>query len=324
MPHHERAALMVAPDIGHVLALHTAAVSGEELSYIELTRRTGLSAEQITLGLGALIRNGAVRPLARGDTWLRAEAGTPLPGEVLDRWAAEAAQMRLLAMARTAEVPELVASPHCRREGLAEALGYPLTEGDCNCDRCRREAPVRVSQRIPGGYPIRTDGFRGWALALIGRPGGGRAGQDPARLLEALMAKGDEGCGRRLAFMMHRRVKTSRTFRDCDVIVPMPGEDDDGEAPAVLLAREIGRLSAIPVAMALLSRGEDRHGQRALHAVEVTSAELVAGSTILLVDDIFDSGERMHEAATKLIRAGATDVRLLTAVRTPVASRRRP
>ncbi|MBD3293448.1 MAG: hypothetical protein GF393_11025 [Armatimonadia bacterium] len=306
-----------------MLALHEAATGGEELSYTELTRRTGLSAGHITLGLGALIRDGAIRPLVRGDTWLRAERDTPLSGEVLERWAAETAEMRLLAMARVAEAREFAASQRCRREGLSDALGYPLSDNECNCDRCRREAPVRVSTRIPGGYPIRTDGFRGWALALIGRPGGARAGQDPARLLAALRTRGDEGCGRRLAFAMHRRVKTSRTFRDCDVIVPIPEASGEARrAPAELLAHEIGRLSVIPVAMAL--RCADAGPTEDRPAIEVTSPELVEGSTVLLVDDVFDTGEAMHEAAAKLVRAGALDVRLLTAVRTSVAWRRRP
>jgi hypothetical protein len=230
--------------------------------------------------------------------------------------------MRMLAVARAEEVPEFAASQRCRREGLADALGYALTPGKCNCDRCRREAPLRVSVRIPGGYPIKAGGFRGWALALVGRPGAARAGQDPARLLMALRTRGDEGCGRRLAFAMHRRVKTSRTFRDCDVVVPMPEPPAEGrQPPAELLAREIGRLSAIPVAMALRC-AEDGQAEEGPYPVEVTSTELVEGSHVLLVDDIFDSGGSMHEAAHRLIRAGARDVRLLTAVRAPETRRR--
>lgn len=332
-PRLERRALAAAPDSGHLLAVHEAAASGEELSYAELSRRTGLPPGAIDLALGALIEAGAIRPVRRGDDWLRAEAGTSLPPDVLDRWARQASEMRMLHLRRAEAVPEFVRSRRCRREGFADALDYPLVEGDCNCDRCRPETPLRIAARRPGGYPLKIGGFRGWALALYRRPGDERPTQGPGRLIERLKYAGDEGCGRRLAWLLHRRVRESRTYRDCDVIVPVPpSRDADDAVPSVLLAREVGRLSELPVAMALRSARE-RRPQKELTstsskkaniagAFEVTSAELIDGSIVLLVDDIFDSGATMQEAARELVRAGAADVRLLTAVRTAFGWRR--
>jgi hypothetical protein len=234
--------------------------------------------------------------------------------------------MRRVRREQARQVIDFVLSRRCRRAGLAEALDYPLSPGECNCDRCDRREPMRISARIPGGYPLRTGGFRGWALGLYHRPGDDLPGEGPGRLLERFKYQGDDGCGRRLAWLMHKRVRESRTYRDCDVIVAVPPARPDADrSPPALLAREVGRLSELPIADALISR-EERQPQKELTslsakrrnvagAFEVTAPALVEGSIVLLVDDIYDSGATMQEAASTLVRAGARDVRLLSAVK---------
>ncbi len=64
----------------------------------------------------------------------------------------------------------------------------------------------------------------------------------------------------------------------------------------------------------LASRGEKESNIEG--AFEAAGAEAIRGRIVLLVDDVFDSGATMNEAANALRRAGATDVRLLAAVRT--------
>ena len=99
-----------------------------------------------------------------------------------------------------------------------------------------------------------------------------------------------------------------------------------------MLAREVGRLSDLPVAESLVP-ARDRLPQKELTsqsakrrniagAFEVVSADLIDGSTVLLLDDLYDSGATMLEAANALVRAGAKDVRMLTAVRTAFGWRR--
>lgn len=126
---------------------------------------------------------------------------------------------------------------------------------------------------------------------------------------------------------MGRRVAQSRTYRDCDLIVPVPPSRPGGfPDPAAFLAREIGAATKLPVAQGLIAARE-RVPQKELtslsakksniaRAFAVAQAEEVDGQRILLVDDIFDSGATMAEAARTLLRAGAADVRLLAAVRT--------
>ncbi len=329
----ERRALQAALDAGQMLALHAAAITGERLSSVELSRRTGLNPDQIRLGLEALIGAGAVRPLARGDDWVRAEAGDALTGDMLERWGRHASAIRHARLARIDLVLNFVAAEGCRRKALAEALEYPLIPGDCRCDRCHRRAPVRISARVSSGYPIRVGNFRGWVLGLYRRPGDDRPAEGPGRLVERLKYHGEEGCGRRLAWLMHKRVRESRTYRDCDTIVTVPPSDSaQPDSPAAVLAREIGRLSHLPLAD-VLETTKSRQPQKELTsesakkrniagAFEVTSSELIDGRIVLLVDDIYDSGATMHEAAITLIRAGAKDVRMLAAVKTAFGWRR--
>jgi predicted amidophosphoribosyltransferase len=51
-------------------------------------------------------------------------------------------------------------------------------------------------------------------------------------------------------------------------------------------------------------------------AFVVQSPELVAGRTLLLIDDIYDSGKMLQEAGRTLMRAGACAVYPLTITRT--------
>lgn len=332
-PRPERLVLGAAPDTGQLLTLHAAAISGERLPWTEISRRSGLHPDDIALGIDALIHAGAVRAIGRGDDWIKGEPGAPLTAQMLRAWGSQLAEIREARLERMLEVPGFVESRGCHRRWLADALDYPLEDGDCRCNRCRPRAPVRISARIPGGYPLKTGGFRGWALALYRRPGEDTPTEGPGMLVERLKCEGEEGCGRRLAWLMHRRVRESRTYRDCDVIVAVPSSDPAAaDSPAEMLAREIARLSQMPVTAALLS-ARDRDPQKELAsdsakrrnvrgAFEVPSAAHVEGRTVLLVDDIYDSGATMEEAARTLVRAGARDVRMLAAVRTAFGWRR--
>lgn len=332
-PRLERAAATAVFDSGWLLGLYEAAVNGERLSFVELSRRTGLHPDDVNLGIEALIQGGALEPLARGDDWLRAGPGEGSVSGSLEHWGGHADDIRRSRLQRAALVPEFVLTRRCRRRALAEALDYPLAAGKCRCDRCLTQEPARISARIPGGYPIKTGGFRGWALALYRRPGEETPAAGPAKLMERLKYAGCEASGRRLALMMNRRVRMSRTYRGCELIVPIPPSDAQaGDSAAGLLAREISRLSGIPLAEALTPTRE-RLPQKELsslsekrrniaRAFEVPDAELVADRLVLLVDDIFDSGATMQEAAETIRLAGASDVRLLTAVRTAFGWRR--
>ncbi len=332
-PRLERAAMRSAFDAGHLLGLYEALISGEELRFNALSARTGLRPEEVNLGVEALIHAGAVTVLARGDAWLRAEPHGSLSTETLERWGREADAIRRVRLQQVAQVEDFVASRRCLRAILSEALGYPLAEGRCECGRCRPREAVLVPRRVPGGYPIEAGQFRGWALGLYRRPGEETPGGVPGKLIEQLKYLDSEPAGRRLAGLMARRVMESRTYRDCEVLVPVPPSDPEAtDSAALFLARAIGSQAELPVAEALIS-AQDRVPQKELtfvsakrdniaQAFAVASPDEVAGLRVLLVDDIFDSGATMQEAGKMLLHAGAADVRLLAAVRTSFGWRR--
>ena len=329
----ERAAMRSAFDTGHLLGLYEALASGEELRFSALAARTGLHPEEVNLGVEALIQAGAVSVRARGDAWLQAEPRGHLSSEALAGWSLEADAIRRVRLGHITQVEGFATGRRCLREALAEALDYPLAPGKCECGRCRPREAVVIDARGPGGYPIAAGEFRGWALGLYRRPGEETPGGVPGKLIEQLKYLDSEPSGRRLAGLMAKRVTQSRTYRDCEVIVPVPPSDPDAtESAAVTLARQIGAMAGLPMANPLTSASE-RMPQKELtslsakqsniaQAFAIGSPDEVAGLQVLLVDDIFDSGATMQEAAKTLLRAGAADVRLLAAVRTSFGWRR--
>ena len=319
-----------APEPGHVLAVHRRvhAADGRRLPYDALSRATGLHADELHMAVEALAMPGALRVRRRGDDWLEAEAA-PLEPAILADYAARADVTRRIRVAQADEVVAFGLTRRCRRAFLAEALGLerPEQDGEC-CDRCTPRPFGRAVRPPALAYPIRTADFRGWALCIYRRPGGGAPTETAARLLHALKYEGDAPAARRLGYLMARLVRDRAYLQPCKVIVPVPPTDPaDDSSPAVLLADAISGLVGRPMVRALASTSAERvpqkevasgeeKGRNIAGAFEVVDQEAIRDRRVLLVDDIFDSGATMAEAAHTMCRAGALDVRLLTAVRT--------
>jgi predicted amidophosphoribosyltransferase len=99
-----------------------------------------------------------------------------------------------------------------------------------------------------------------------------------------------------------------------DVLVPVPGlverNQERGFDAAVLLAHVAGRRLHLPVAEAL-----GRGGPAAGEAFEVIASERVRGLSVVLIDDVVGTGERLAACATALLRAGARAVSAVTVAR---------
>ncbi len=139
--------------------------------------------------------------------------------------------------------------------------------------------------------------------------------------------EGDEGALKELGRLMGRELQEDPRLDECEVIVPIPPRSPrDFSSTATVLADRVSEETGKPVEQALVSAGErvaqkdlsslDAKAQNIAEGFETIDADAVAGRIALLLDDIFDSGATMQEAARMLRRAGARDVRLLTAVRT--------
>ena len=113
-----------------------------------------------------------------------------------------------------------------------------------------------------------------------------------------------------------------------DIIIPIPLHSKKrrkrGYNQAEIVAKEIGKLLAIPVDEKILERTQDTNPQKTLDpqkrrknirtAFEVRKekSEMLRGKAVLLIDDIYTTGSTMDEAARILKKAGAEKVYYLT------------
>lgn len=122
-------------------------------------------------------------------------------------------------------------------------------------------------------------------------------------------------------------------LREADLLVPVPVHTARLRArrynQAVLLARTVGRISAVAVTVDALVRvrptqplGELSAAQRAravagVFAVRRGRAELLAGRRVVLIDDVLTSGATATGCTEVLLAAGVARVDVLVAARVP-------
>lgn len=110
------------------------------------------------------------------------------------------------------------------------------------------------------------------------------------------------------------------------VSVP-PTEQRDGVEPARALCEALGQHLGVPSRPWALARRETRRRQKEMDtpvakrdnvaaAFQVGEPDTVAGRRVLLIDDVYDSGETLAECTRSLMGAGAAAVCVLTAVKT--------
>lgn len=134
---------------------------------------------------------------------------------------------------------------------------------------------------------------------------------------------------RRLAALMHD-IQQQEPLAAADLIVPVPlhaaRERERGFNQALLLAVALRRLSDLPLAEHVLVRpiqttmhraGMDAKARRqsVANAFAVRHREMIAGKSVLLVDDVFTSGATAGACAATLKDAGAAQVFVLTIAR---------
>lgn len=134
---------------------------------------------------------------------------------------------------------------------------------------------------------------------------------------------------RRLARLMYVAQERGPLNR-ANVIVPVPlhpeREHDRGFNQALLLARELARLSGLPLDEHSVTRRvhTERHRagmdsiarrQSVAAAFAVRHPKLIEGQRILLVDDVFTTGATVSACALALKSAGAGEVFALTLAR---------
>jgi predicted amidophosphoribosyltransferase len=103
-----------------------------------------------------------------------------------------------------------------------------------------------------------------------------------------------------------------------DVLVPVPAStahnQDRGFDEAALLAQVASRRLRMPVVQALGHPAADAGG------FEVIAAERIRGLSVVLVDDVVGTGDRLAACATALLEAGARVVSAVTVARDRLAA----
>jgi ComF family protein len=130
----------------------------------------------------------------------------------------------------------------------------------------------------------------------------------------------------RLMFAVQRR----EPLNSANLIIPVPlhpdRERERGFNQAALLARELARLSHLPLNENCIIRrvhterhrtGMDSRARRESVAgvFTVRHPEAIAGQSVLLIDDVFTTGATVSECAAVLKDAGAEEVFVLTLAR---------
>jgi ComF family protein len=141
-----------------------------------------------------------------------------------------------------------------------------------------------------------------------------------------LELKREPRVARRLSLLLHE-VQMRAPLDAADLIVPVPlhadREHERGFNQAVVIARELARLSCVPLDEHSLVRrlhterhraGMDAKARRqsVADAFVVRHRDLIAGKRVLLVDDVFTTGATASACAKALIEMGAGAVFVLT------------
>lgn len=123
---------------------------------------------------------------------------------------------------------------------------------------------------------------------------------------------------------MYEIYKTCYADKDIDLIIPVPLYKtkirDRGYNQSMLIAKEISKLSGLPISKALckikdtpiqhfLKREEREKNLRGAFCADKS----VKGKKILLIDDVITTGSTFNECAKELKRAGAESVYALAA-----------
>jgi len=199
---------------------------------------------------------------------------------------------------------ELVGSPSCPTCGvpLSPEAPEPYQCGAClgglyRFDRARAAGPYRGLLREV------IHRFKYQGHISLARP-----------LAELLLPPGSELC----------------TLHEIHVVVPVPLHRsrlrDRGFNQAALLARRLGASLNLPVRYTALTRqrwtepqvglSPSQRAENVRGAFAVSESTVVRDQGVLLVDDVFTTGETVDQCARELKRAGAGEVAVLTVART--------
>jgi len=197
----------------------------------------------------------------------------------------------------------------------------PFTEED-------RRA-VDTFLRAQSHRPLKGDFDLGFALDdhTVVRAGK-RSYTTIGQMAHAYKYKNKENLSDPLTDEMAKFLHENEVYRDVDIIVAVPStQKDRAYDPVPRLAEALSRKLRIPFFRKVLVKTRSTRPQKDMEnltqktrnvrgAFRVTDRETVCGKTVLLLDDLYDSGATLNECTRVLREASAYKVLVLTLTRT--------
>lgn len=138
---------------------------------------------------------------------------------------------------------------------------------------------------------------------------------------------GSKVASRSLAERLARFVKAHPTYGRADLLVPVPpsNADKDFDLPT-LLVQDMSSSSGVPCRIGVVRKARqtapmkscvtEAEKIRNVQGAYVVSSTPIRGRSVILVDDIYQSGATLNEVARSLRKAGAAEVLGLVATKT--------
>ena len=151
-----------------------------------------------------------------------------------------------------------------------------------------------------------------------------------SQLLTEFKFQGDPGWAAALASLMQQAPCAPNLLTQADWVLPVPLSPgrlrQRGYNQALLLARQLAGARVQPAlllrtreaeAQSHLTRAQRLRNLRGAFAIDPLRAHLLAGSRVVLVDDVMTTGATLHAAAAPLREAGVAHIGAIVLARTP-------
>jgi ATP-dependent DNA helicase RecQ len=211
---------------------------------------------------------------------------------------------------------------------VAEAMQSTSGEGVCPHKHSTENDADPVSDFLSRAHPRPLPGpwLAGWALDFHSRYDGDAASRS---VIGELVFRYKYGQEHQLAEELARRwcdlLAAHPELPACEAVVPVPPSQHRASDPMTVLAQTLAKQLKIPVWTNVLLKTRATRPQKELTSLAQKRANVagafavqgdVRGKLVILIDDLYDSGATLEEAAKVLSRGGVSGMVVLTLTRT--------
>jgi predicted amidophosphoribosyltransferase len=197
---------------------------------------------------------------------------------------------------------------------------------EANLSLSPREDPVAAFLARPHPRPLKGPWLVGWALDFNSRfSGADHTRSEVGELVYLYKYRGERHLARELAARWAELLAAHPELPKPDVVIPIPPSTARDFDPVTLLTQALAAQLAIPALTDALFKTRATRPQKEMTALAQKQANVagafalkgdVRGKRLILVDDLYDSGTTLAEAARVLARGGAASIIVLTLTKT--------